>query len=84
MDVLEDDVIVTPETEEKIRLENDLDEEGEVIKPQIIEKVIKYDDIELREKIEGIEKFLKDNTRKDTYGRWSLRGGPGDLYGEKK
>ena len=83
-EAMEDDVVVTPETEERIRLENDLDEEGEVIEPQIIEKVIKYDDVELRTKIESIEKFLKDNTRKDTYGRWSLRGGPGDLYGEKK
>lgn len=83
-EALEDDIVVTPEIEERIRLENDLDEEGEVIKPQIIEKVVKYDDIELRKKVESIEKFIKENTKTDNYGRWSLRGGPGSLYGEKK
>ena len=82
--ISEDDIVVTPEQEEKIRLENDLDEEGGVIEPQIIEKVVKYDDVELRKKVEGIENFIKENTNTDNYGRWSLRGGPDDLYGEKE
>ena len=66
-EALEDDIIVTPEQEEKIKWENNLDDEGEVIKTE------KYD-LYGEKRIKAIEDWIKRSQVEDKHGRKIFRG----------
>ena len=75
---LEDDIVVTPEQEEKIKWENNLDDDGEVI-----EKEGKTEVEIVKKKLEKLENFINNNIEINKSGRWTLTGKKEDLYGEK-
>ena len=70
----EEDIIVTPEQEERIKLENNLDDEGEVIEePKVI---IKEVPVEVIVEVEKEVKKNKEEPKEDKYkSSWWIPGG---------